>query len=168
MVGGLTNLSGGTYSLQGGKLSTDEEIIGNLGTGSFTQSGGTNTDSGSFNLGSGTQSSGSYSLSAGSLAVSGNLNVGNSGSGTFLQTGGNASVTGSLSVLTLGQGAAVAGRTASVVPARDYPRRTSTSALASAAPAASRNRAELIQLPTAWFSAILPTPADRITSAADR
>ena len=67
------------------------EIIGNLGTGTFTQSGGTNTFIGNgahFYLGYGSTGNGTYYLSTGTFSNSGNNYVGYSGTGTFDQSGG--------------------------------------------------------------------------------
>ena len=85
---GNYNLSGGSLSMQSGV-----ELIGYFGTGTFTQSGGTNTATpqllGALPLviGAGSGGMGTYSLSAGSL-VAGSEAVGNGGTGVFLQSGG--------------------------------------------------------------------------------
>lgn len=85
----------GCYDLSDGSLSADREVIGNYGTGVFTQSGGTNTV-GSLILGNNTSldylgnthfSTGSYNLSGGSLSAGTEI-VGNSGIGSFTQSGG--------------------------------------------------------------------------------
>jgi autotransporter-associated beta strand protein len=92
--------SSGTYNLSNGQLSVTSngadasEVIGQLGTGSFTQSGGTNSISGSFagstlNLGFAASSSGSYTLSSsGLLTLAGTERIGLNGTGTFVQSGG--------------------------------------------------------------------------------
>ena len=70
--------------------------MGYSGTGTFTQSGGTNDLCGTYcylYLGCNPGSSGSYILSGGSL-FAGNEYVGASGSGTFTQTGGTNCATG--------------------------------------------------------------------------
>ena len=72
-----------------------DEYIGNSGSGSFTQSGGTNTVYVPL-LGTNPGASGTYSLSGGSLTVSDNEFVGNSGSGAFTQSGGTHTVTNNL------------------------------------------------------------------------
>ena len=65
------NASGnGKYNLSGGSLSSGlSENIGGPGTGTFTQSGGTNS-AGSLILAQSTASTGTYNLNGGSLAVS--------------------------------------------------------------------------------------------------
>ena len=73
------------------------EVIGNYGIGTFTQSGGTHTVVGSLYLGyyyngGGTYGTGSYALSNGTLTVNGSTYVGYSGEGTFNQTGGTHTV----------------------------------------------------------------------------
>ncbi len=81
--------SSGTYNLSGnGLLSAPSEIIGCSGTGSFTQSGGTNTVSGSLVLCQSASSAGTYNLNGGLLALSaGGLTQG-SGTATFNFGGG--------------------------------------------------------------------------------
>jgi len=97
---GSTNASG-TYSLNGGLLSTYASWIGFLGgKGNFVQSGGTNLVANSLYL-SGIGLSGSGSVF--SLGGSGKLsapteNVGDGGTGTFLQSGG----TNTVSTINLG------------------------------------------------------------------
>jgi hypothetical protein len=102
--------SNGTYSLSGtGVLSvtgSGTEFIGVNGTGTFTQSGGTNTvNEGTstvnpaFVLGFQTGSSGNYSLSStGSLSVTGNEAevLGFNGAATFTQTGASNTSNGSM------------------------------------------------------------------------
>ncbi|MGP8050774.1 MAG: autotransporter domain-containing protein [Desulfobaccales bacterium] len=93
----------GTYNLSGtGSLSVTGaggETIGNSGTGTFTQTGGTNTVAQTLTLGDQSGASGSYTLSnTGSLSVSGDEFIGSAGSGTFTQTGGTNAVSGDLNV----------------------------------------------------------------------
>ncbi len=88
---GLLSGSSGTYALSGGSLtSTYDEVVGFEGSGSFTQSGGSNMAQLDLILGNASGSSGVYDLSgSGSLLyVSNNEYVGYSGAGTFTQTGG--------------------------------------------------------------------------------
>ncbi len=121
----------GSYTLSdsgsGSLLSvTGNEYIGYSGTGTFTQTGGSNTvgsnffvgtqgGTGSYSLSGGSLpvfgdlylgnsagASGSYNLSGGSLSVGGNEYVGNSGSGTFTQTGGSNTVGSNLFIGTQG------------------------------------------------------------------
>jgi hypothetical protein len=83
----------GSYSLSGsGFLTAHEEYVGNSGSGSFTQSGGTNSVTSFITLANSSSGSGLYNLSG-----SGYLNVpyeyiGSSGSGSFTQNGGTNSV----------------------------------------------------------------------------
>ena len=92
---GYNSGSSGSYNLSGsGVLSAANEYVGYSGTGTLTQSGGTNnvSSAGGLYLGYNLGSSGSYSLS-GSGVLSANLEyVGSSGMGTFNQTGGSNSV----------------------------------------------------------------------------
>ncbi len=97
----------GAYSLSFGNLTASQnETVGNKGTGTFTQTGGTNTVDGSLFLGSATGGSGAYSLSAfGLLSVTGSENIGDSGSpttpggtGVFTQSGGANDLAGTLFV----------------------------------------------------------------------
>lgn len=96
--GGGSNLNGsGTYNLSSGYLATlNGEDVGVTGTGSFTQSGGTNN---SFSLDLGvinTSSSGTYNLSGrGYLTAEGEV-LGYWGAGSFVQSGGTNSVSGGI------------------------------------------------------------------------
>jgi len=85
-----TSVSGiGSYTLSGaGALSANQEFVGNYGTGTFSQSGGTNS-AGSLYI----ASSGSYALSgSGVLSAGYGETVGNSGAGAFNQSGGTNTV----------------------------------------------------------------------------
>jgi hypothetical protein len=104
MTGGAYDLSVGdntgsigTYKLGGTALLSVKrnEIVGNSGTGSFEQTGGTNSATKLY-LGFNAGSSGSYTLSAGSLSTSGEQWVGYQGTGTFIQEGGSNSLTSSI------------------------------------------------------------------------
>ena len=79
-----------------GSLSAAGEAIGVSGSGSFTQSGGTNTTTGGLGgliLGV-LSGSGTYNLSGGSLLAGGfGESIGGYGSGTFTQSGGTNTVT---------------------------------------------------------------------------
>ena len=84
--GGLT--SNGTLSaINGGSLTAANHYVGNGGTGSFTQSGGTSSLSSILYLGYNAGDSGAYSLN-GQLSVSNEECLGYSGTGTFTQIGG--------------------------------------------------------------------------------
>jgi len=78
-------------------LSADNEYIGYNGTGTFTQTGGSNEVNWLY-LGLNPGSSGSYNLSAGGLLVKQGEYIGYNGTGTFTQTGGSSSVNGNLCV----------------------------------------------------------------------
>jgi autotransporter-associated beta strand protein len=97
---GLNAGSYGTYNLSGnGLLTARGEIIGLSGTGSFTQSGGTNSVLSTGNLYVGYANRGTYNLSnSGLLSVSSAEYLGLVGSGTITQTGGTNSVSGILYV----------------------------------------------------------------------
>ena len=93
---GLYRLSGtATLNVVG------QEVVGNAGTGSVVQTGGTNavtSGSGQLVLGNYAGSTGSYSLVAGSLSTTGGEQVGLAGVGAFNQSGGTNAVGGSLQV----------------------------------------------------------------------
>jgi len=75
----------GSYSLGGsGSLSVDNERIGNLGSGTFTQSGGTHTAS-LMVMANGTDASATYDLTDGSLSAV-DEGVGRVGTGAFTQS----------------------------------------------------------------------------------
>ena len=100
----------GSYFLSGsGALAADQEFVGNYGSGTFSQSGGTNTVNSLY-----VASSGSYALSgSGVLAAAYGETVGNSGFGTFNQSGG----TNTAASLTLSGGTYNLNGGALVVPA---------------------------------------------------
>jgi fibronectin-binding autotransporter adhesin len=94
----------GTYALNGGTLyAPQSEFIGYNGTGTFTQTGGTNTidvgSAGSFYLGEGTSGTGTYNLSGDPLTSQLIANkseyIGDGGIGIFNQTGGKNTINGS-------------------------------------------------------------------------
>ncbi|MGD0137929.1 MAG: NF038122 family metalloprotease [Tepidisphaeraceae bacterium] len=99
--------SSGAYTLGGtgalsvtGAAGAAGETIGYNGSGTFTQTGGTNTASGVLYLGYQTGSSGAYMLSgAGSFSNNGNEYVGYNGTGNFNQSGGTNTITGGNSLL---------------------------------------------------------------------
>ncbi len=101
----------GTYNLGGNGflLPGANEIVGDNGSGNFTQSGGTNTiPSGNIlYLGYGAGSSGTYALSSGTLIVNGLEYVGFSGTGSFNQSGGSHTISNDL-VLAVNSGSSAA------------------------------------------------------------
>ncbi len=80
----------GTYSLSSGSCSSDIQYVGYSGTGSFSQSGGTNTIYNLY-LGYNTTSQGTYELSGSGTFNFLNRYVGYSGTGKFTQSGGTIS-----------------------------------------------------------------------------
>jgi autotransporter-associated beta strand protein len=102
--------STGTYNLSDtGYLSAKSETIGDLGTGTFNQTGGTNSITGSLTLGSGSLSSGTYFLSGtGILSCNVNEYIGKNGPGTFYQSGGTNSILNS-NTLYVGYGSGATG-----------------------------------------------------------
>ncbi len=87
LILGYSSGSSGTYDLRDGSLSAGRQTIGNSGTGSFTQRGGSNTISDGLTLGSSSDGSGSYALIDGSLSAE-SQTIGKSGTGSFTQSGG--------------------------------------------------------------------------------
>lgn len=88
---GANTGSSGSYNLQGGSLTTGTyggyEYIGNAGTGTFTQSGGTHTANSQIALG--ISGNGTYNLRGGTLAAYGGIDGGNSpGTATLRIDGG--------------------------------------------------------------------------------
>jgi autotransporter-associated beta strand protein len=104
---GQVNLGLGTLTvndtasgISGGALSADALYVGSSGTGSFTQSGGTNSLTHYLYLGNNPGDSGTYTLTGNALlaAPSGEFEefVGYSGSGSFTQSGGTHAMSGYL------------------------------------------------------------------------
>jgi hypothetical protein len=99
-VGGITlgasANSTGSYIMSGGSLTIDtSDVIGEYGTATFSQTGGTQTFNSQAGLAIGlfANASGSYLLgSTATLAVTGNEYIGGFGIGVFNQTGGTNSV----------------------------------------------------------------------------
>ena len=98
LILGCNSTDNGSYQLIGpgqiGSYSTGfSEYIGNSGTGSFTQSAGTNSVFSSLYLGYNSTATGTYTLSDTGTLYANSLCVGYSGAGTFTQSGGNNSTT---------------------------------------------------------------------------
>jgi hypothetical protein len=89
LILGFNRGSTGAYTLSGGVLSTVGEWVGDLGAGTFDQSGGVNTNNnGGLFLGEQNGSTGTYTLSGtGSLSAE-VLAIGFVGTGNFSQSGG--------------------------------------------------------------------------------
>ncbi len=83
----------GVYNLSGGTLSAPVEVVGNSGTGTFNQTGGSNSLTwGSVSLANNLGATGAYNLSGGTLSAP-QEDVGYNGNGTFNHTGGSNAVT---------------------------------------------------------------------------
>ena len=91
----------GTFNLISGTLSSQgDEHIGQLGTGTFNQTGGTNTiTSGNLVVGAFAGSVGTYTLSAGSTSTSNNVMIGPAGIGVLTVSGTGVLTTKSLQVI---------------------------------------------------------------------
>ncbi len=87
-IGGGTG-SSATYSLDGGQILANNELVSGVGTAIFSQSGGINTvTEDQLALGGNTGNAGSYYLSgSGQMSINFEL-VGEYGTGTFTQSGG--------------------------------------------------------------------------------
>jgi autotransporter-associated beta strand protein len=97
---GAVNLGNGTLTtndlvsgISGGSLATCYQYVGNGGSGTFTQSGGTSNVSYFFALGEQAGNSGTYLLSGNSQLSARLLYIGDLGSGTLTQSGGTNTVT---------------------------------------------------------------------------
>ena len=86
--------STGLYGLHGGELNVGDLVrLGTVGTGSFTQTGGTHNVLGSMlALGAGNSATGVYDLQDGLLSVTLDVEVGQNGTGIFNQSGGTHSI----------------------------------------------------------------------------
>lgn len=97
-IGGAAG-SNGSFALNSGQvLNAGNEYIGGMGTGAFTQNGGSHAVSGSLTLGDGLKSAlgaGSYVLAGGTLTATDEF-IGSNGTGSFTQSGGDHTVSGSL------------------------------------------------------------------------
>ena len=101
----------GAYELGGtGTLSASRLLIGFYGTGTFTQTGGTNTLRSDVRVGHGHSGVGRYELSgAAELRIRDELYVGSEGTGTFVQTGGTVEMTGGSNYVVVGGSAGSSG-----------------------------------------------------------
>jgi hypothetical protein len=82
---------GSFFTLQNGQTLSvaGAEEIGNIGTGSFIQTGGSNSSAGGLVLGTETGSSGNYLLSGGTLSSTGVFYIADAGQGMVTQSGGS-------------------------------------------------------------------------------
>ena len=94
-TGDTLTVEDSTSGITSGQITTKREIIGNVGTGLFTQIGGTNTardsispSGGGIILGSAAGSDGTYILSDSGICAPHTLTVGQYGSASFIQSGG--------------------------------------------------------------------------------
>jgi hypothetical protein len=78
------------------ELRASTEVIGNYGTGTFTQFGGTNNIAGDLYLGRYAGGSGNYTLNGASSISAVNEYIGDVGRGTFIHNGGSNTLTGDL------------------------------------------------------------------------
>ncbi len=99
--------STGTYNISGGRLDANGSgmVVGDNGTGNFTQSGNSNVEvHGDLHAGVSTGSSGTYTLDAGNLTVDGSEYIAQAfttdanGTGAFVQHGGNHVVNNQLQI----------------------------------------------------------------------
>ena len=90
----------GTFNLAAGSSLADDMIVGDAGTGTMNNTGGSNAVSGNLVLGNQATGSGTYNLSGatGSLTVSGNAEIGNAGIGVYAQSDGTATITGTMTI----------------------------------------------------------------------
>ncbi len=89
--------SNATYSLSGGSLSVPNEYVGFSGTGTFTQSGGTNT-AGNSPSPTAPAATGPTASAAPACCLVPTEYIGYSGTGTFTQSGGTNDLTGNSSL----------------------------------------------------------------------
>ena len=87
-LGDPNSTNSGTIQMSGGNLSSAYEYFGNLGSGTFNQSGGTNNVIYGPYLGNNAGSTGSYGLSGSGVLSSQYEYVGFNGTGAFGQSGG--------------------------------------------------------------------------------
>ncbi|MGA9041696.1 MAG: hypothetical protein WB421_14285, partial [Terriglobales bacterium] len=105
-LGDTGSTTSGSILMSGGSLTAANVLyLGNLGPGTFTQTGGTANVTFTLSLGNGTTTTsgtGLYNLTAGSLGVGTNEYIGYTSAGTLSQSGGTNNLVGSISYLTLG------------------------------------------------------------------
>ena len=97
---GSVNLGNGNLTvndsisgMSGGSLATLNLYVGSGGTGTFTQTGGTNSINGSLTLGVSAADNGTYNLSGNGILSAPTAYVGYSGRGAFMQSGGINNIT---------------------------------------------------------------------------
>lgn len=92
----------GAYIMTGGTLTAPEEIVGDLGIGSFSQSGGFNAVAGILWLGKSANGAnhgvGSYALGLSGELTAAKVYVGAAGEGTFEQSGGMSTISDTLAL----------------------------------------------------------------------
>jgi hypothetical protein len=89
--------SNGTFTMDSKSVTSRYMLIGNYGTGTFTQTGGTNTATNGLFLGQHSGSSGTYHLSGTGVLSAYSESIGSyEGTGTFNQSGGTNTVTSGL------------------------------------------------------------------------
>jgi len=99
VLGGPQTTTGTVVLNDTSSINASTEVIGDRGTGQFTQNGGTNTISGTLVLGNGgvTGNSGTYNLNGGQLSAVNEI-VGYGGTGFFNQNGGTNTISGQLTL----------------------------------------------------------------------
>ena len=96
------NMRGALYvndtisGMSGGSLNASYQYFGSIGTGTFTQSGGSNSGAEGFYVGYSSGAIGAYNLSGTSQLSTGGESIGGSGTGTFTQNGGTNSTSSNL------------------------------------------------------------------------
>jgi hypothetical protein len=88
-LGNFITTAKGTYTLLAGSLTSGQVTVGSVGTGTFSQLGGTHS-TGTVTIASSAASSGRYTLSGGTLTVANSINL--ASGGQFIQNGGALSV----------------------------------------------------------------------------
>jgi hypothetical protein len=99
----------GSFNLESGSLSVDNEIVGWAGQGTFTQNGGTHSVTNSLRLGDLDSGDGHYYMNDGSLTatqmeIGGSYSHSGGGTGVFTQTGGVVDIAGIIRIGTTGIG----------------------------------------------------------------
>ena len=101
----------------GGTMSGSVQYVGNAGTGTFTQSGGSNGGSSSLFLGYNSTGNGTYQLSGPAALSTNSQFVGYDGTGILSQSGGTNTVSSVRRISTWSYQSGSSGRTSSVAPA---------------------------------------------------
>ena len=153
--------SSGSYALSGnGLISANNEYLGNSGSGSFTQSGGTHTVSNNLYLGYNTGSGGTYNLSGSGLLSANNEYSATRGAEVSRNRAARIRSQTTCTWATLPAAAAT------IISAAAVTSRLTMTTSAIQAAAVSRNRAGTTQRQLSPISATMPAVAETIASAA--